>query len=370
MSLTQRNIAIAISLLLVGAILYYFRSIVTYVLISWVISTLGQPIMALLYRVRFGKIRMPLSLAAALTLTFFIIIISLFFLTFVPLIVEQANNISQIDYTTVSKNLEKPLSDLTETGRKFGFIKKKETALTVIENELLARVKAEDINALFQSVVSTAGDFFVGTFAVIFISFFFLKEQTMFRDFLVSVVPKEKEGNMLEALRDTTTLLTRYFSGILLQMLFVMVFMTLSMIILGVHNALLIAVFAGLVNIVPYLGPWMGCLFAVSVTITSSIHLDFYSQTVPLVIKIGIVFGIMQFLNDWIVQPLIFSNRVLAHPLEIFLVTLIGAKVGGIPGMILAIPTYTVVRVVAREFFNQFRFIQKITSGLNESDLV
>ena len=78
----------------------------------------------------------------------------------------------------------------------------------------------------------------------------------------------------------------------------------------------------------------------------------------------------MQFLNDWIVQPLIFSNRVLAHPLEIFLITLIGAKVGGIPGMVLAIPTYTVLRVVAREFFNQFRFVQTITSSLNETDVI
>jgi predicted PurR-regulated permease PerM len=66
------------------------------------------------------------------------------------------------------------------------------------------------------------------------------------------------------------------------------------------------------------------------------------------------------------VQPLIFSNRVLAHPLEIFLVTLIGAKLGGITGMVLAIPAYTVLRVIARAFFNQFRFVQKMTDSLEE----
>lgn len=370
MTLTQRNIAIALSLILVGFILYYLRSIVTYVLIAWVISTLGQPIMLIFKRIKISKWRMPASIAAALTLLAFGLIISLFFTIFVPLIVEQANNLSQIDYQEVTKALEKPLSDLTETGRKFGFIKKKETALTVLENELISRFKPESVNSLFQSIVSTAGDFFVGTFAVIFISFFFLKEQTMFRDFLISVVPRDKEDNMREAIRDTTTLLTRYFSGILLQMLFVVIFLTISLLILGVPNAFLIAIFAALINIVPYLGPWLGCIFAVSVTITSNFQMDFYTQTVPLIIKIGVIFGFMQFLNDWIVQPLIFSNRVLAHPLEIFLVTLIGAKVGGIVGMVLAIPTYTVMRVVAREFFNQFRFVQKITSGLNESDVV
>ena len=85
-----------------------------------------------------------------------------------------------------------------------------------------------------------------------------------------------------------------------------------------------------------------------------------------MLIKIGITFSIMQFFNDWIVQPLIFSNRVLAHPLEIFIVTLMGAKIGGIGGMILAIPAYTVFRVIARAFFNEFRLIQKMTDSLEE----
>ena len=72
----------------------------------------------------------------------------------------------------------------------------------------------------------------------------------------------------------------------------------------------------------------------------------------------------MQMLNDWFVAPVIFSNRVKAHPLEIFLVTLIGASLGGILGMVIAIPTYTVLRVVAHEFFYGYRFVQNITKGL------
>ena len=135
--------------------------------------------------------------------------------------------------------------------------------------------------------------------------------------------------------------------------------------ILGIQNALLIAIFAALINIVPYLGPMMGCTFAIFITISSNLGLDFYKEVVPMIVKVIAVFGFMQFLNDWIVQPLIFSNRVAAHPLEIFLVTLAGAKLGGIGGMILAIPAYTVVRIVAREFFNQYRIVQKITSSLD-----
>jgi predicted PurR-regulated permease PerM len=210
----------------------------------------------------------------------------------------------------------------------------------------------------------------VAVFAILFISFFFLKENRMFTEFLSGIVPSQYEKNVVEAINDTTLLLSRYFSGILLQMAFVTFFLSIGLAILGINNAILIAVFAALINIVPYLGPWMGCLFAFSVAITSNLHLDFYTQTVPLLFKIAFIFGLMQFLNDWIVQPLIFSNRVLAHPLEIFLVTLIGAKIGGIPGMVLAIPAYTVLRVIAREFFQRYRFVQKITKGLDESGVV
>jgi predicted PurR-regulated permease PerM len=370
MTLTQRNIAIAISLLLVGAIIYYFRNIVTYVLIAWVISTLGQPVMRILKRMRVGKVHIPNGIAAALTLLFFTVIISGIITFFAPLIVQQAQSLAQIDLKTVATSLEKPLSDLTERGHRYGLIPKRETALDVIQHEVTSLIKPTSTNAVFSSLVSTVGDVFVGGFAVLFISFFFMKENTMFLEFLSGIAPKEFEKNVREAVNDTTFMLSRYFSGILLQMTFVTFFLSIGMFILGVNNAILIAVFAALINIVPYLGPWIGCLFAFSVAISSNLNLDFYNQTIPLLFKIAFIFGLMQFLNDWIVQPLIFSNRVLAHPLEIFIVTLIGAKVGGIFGMVLAIPGYTVLRVLAREFFQQYRFVQKITKGLDDSGIV
>ena len=129
-------------------------------------------------------------------------------------------------------------------------------------------------------------------------------------------------------------MLSRYFSGLLMQMLFVAVCLTFTLWILGIQNALLIGIFAALINIVPYLGPMMGCAFAIFITISSNLGMDFYDQVVPMIMKVMVVFGSMQLLNDWIIQPLIFSNRVAAHPLEIFLVTLVGAKLGGIGGKI------------------------------------
>ena len=64
------------------------------------------------------------------------------------------------------------------------------------------------------------------------------------------------------------------------------------------------------------------------------------------------------------VKPTLYSERVKAHPLEIFLVILIAGSLAGILGMLLAIPSYTVLRVFAKEFFSQFRLVRKLTEKI------
>jgi predicted PurR-regulated permease PerM len=368
----NRNIVLAATLVIALTLLYYFREIVTYVLIAWVVSMLGQPLMKVLRKVRIGKRHfLPPSVSAGLVLLFFVLLITGLVSIFVPLVVEQANNLSGLDFNAFVKGLQQPLSELTKLGHRFGLIAQKENVVEAAQHAFTKWVSPMQISNLLSSILLTASDAMIGTISVLFISYFFLRERNvMLTDFIASVVPENHEHGVREAVRDTTTMLSRYFSGLLMQMLFVAVTLTFTLWVLGVQNALLIGIFAALINIVPYLGPMMACAFAVFITISSNLNLDFYTQVVPIIVKVVIVFGSMQLVNDWIVQPLIFSNRVSAHPLEIFLVTLAGAKLGGIGGMILAIPIYTVGRIVAREFFNQYRIVQKITSSLEDSGVV
>jgi predicted PurR-regulated permease PerM len=368
----NRNIVLALSIILAGTLLYYFREIVTYVLIAWVVSMLGQPLMKALRKVRIGKHQfLPPSVSASLVLLFFIFLAMGLVSIFVPLVVEQANNLSGLDVNAFITGLQQPLAELTKLGHRFGFIAPKENVVEAAQHAFTKWISPMQISNLFRSILLTASDAVIGTISVLFISFFFLRERNvMLTDFLASVVSESQEHGVREAVRDTTTMLSRYFSGLLMQMIFVAVCLTFVLWLLGIQNALLIGIFAALINIVPYLGPMMGCAFAIFITISSNLGMDFYEQVVPMTVKVAFVFGAMQLINDWIMQPLIFSNRVSAHPLEIFLVTLVGAKLGGIGGMILAIPTYTVVRIVAREFFNQYRIVQKITSSLEDSGVV
>lgn len=366
MNLTQRNIAIGISLLIGAYILWYFSEIVAYVLIAWVVSMLGQPLMRFLARVRIGKRHLPPSVSALLVMTLFMLILFALVSIFVPLVVTQANNLSELDYNSFTNGLKQPIEHLTNWGHRFGLIKPKEDILMALQHSFSAWFSPTLVSDFFRNILMTASSIMIGTVSVLFISFFFLKERHMFTEFVAQLVPNKYDSGVREAVNDTTTMLSRYFSGLLIQMTFVVIFLSTALWIMGIQNAILIAIFAALINIVPYLGPMLGCIFALFITISSSLHLDFYAETVPMLIKVMVLFGTMQFLNDWIVQPAIFSNRVAAHPLEIFIVTLVGAKIGGIGGMILAIPTYTVIRIVAREFFYHIRIVQKITSGLDD----
>ena len=133
---------------------------------------------------------------------------------------------------------------------------------------------------------------------------------------------------------------------------------------------MIIAFIFALLNLIPYVGALIKLVLITTISLTSNLGADFQTEVLPTTIKVLIGYSLIQLFDNVINQPLIYSKSVKSHPLEIFIVTLIGAKIWGISGMILAIPTYTVLRVVAREFFNQFRFVQKITSGLDESSIL
>jgi predicted PurR-regulated permease PerM len=121
---------------------------------------------------------------------------------------------------------------------------------------------------------------------------------------------------------------------------------------------------AGILNIIPYIGPIMGGALAVLIGFVTHINLPFRTELLPLMIWVVVVCAVVQIIDNWVFQPLIYSSSIKAHPLEIFIVFLMAGSLGGILGMIVAIPTYIVIRVFAKEFFNNFKFVQSITKNI------
>ena len=421
MNFKKRYLLALIPLFVVGSILYYFSDIVTYVVLAWVLSMIGAPLTIFL-RKYVGK-----TISAILTLMAFVIGLGLMVYIFIPPLVQQARNLASVDYENVIEGLEEPISDwqkwLVNKGLIDGESPDKENGSAIDEEPLVItksvkldslisstgdtisntnisltiniqnpsekeETRALDeihitdsffdrvrknvysfvnpaiISQIFSSIVGWLGNIVIALMSILFIAFFFLREQGLFNHMMSSVIPDEFEDRTIHAIDETSHLLIRYFTGILIQIITITVFVSVVLSILGIKNALLIGFFAALMNVIPYIGPALGAAFGVIITLSSNLDLPFYDAMVPMLSKVVIVFAIMQLLDNFILQPNIFSKSVKAHPLEIFLIVLIGAKLGGIPGMVLAIPIYTVIRVIAKVFLSEFKVVQSITKSL------
>jgi predicted PurR-regulated permease PerM len=179
-------------------------------------------------------------------------------------------------------------------------------------------------------------------------------------------VPDKYVDNVTRALYSIKRLLTRYFIGIVIQSTCIMILITIGMTIVGIDfsQALVMGLILGIINVIPYVGPWLGLFIAIIMGVASHLDQDFRMVVVPLVFYMIIVEAITHTIDNIVFQPVIFSSSVKAHPLEIFIVVLAAGFAAGIPGMILGIPAYTVIRVLAREFFYNFKAVRKITSSL------
>ncbi len=243
-------------------------------------------------------------------------------------------------------------------------IKHTDTPIEKIQKRIFTAFNPGQIPLLFSTLVGFMGNLLIAIMSILFISFFFLREQGLFLNALQAIVPSKYGNEVIHALDDSSRLLRRYFVGVSIQVTTITIFVSLVLTIFGLKNALLIAFFAALINVIPYLGPVIGAMFGVLITISSNLDLPFYEEMLPLIFIVIATFAAMQLLDNFLLQPFIFSNSVSAHPLEIFIVILVGAKLSGIVGMVLAIPVYTVIRVIAKSFLSEFRLVQKLTKKL------
>ncbi|MBK7790437.1 MAG: AI-2E family transporter [Saprospiraceae bacterium] len=416
MKFNLRYLLALIPLSVAAVLIYWFSNIVTYVIVAWAVSMIGAPLVTRL-RPYLGK-----SGAAFVTLGSFVFIGGLLLYIFIPPLVNQARYLSRIDYSKVIGGVEQPIHDWENWLIDKGLMPKKKSVpvakkdslnnnfifeqtypadsllpnqpgnivITVkldasdlilkekkeadkeenpdffekLKSNLVYYINPSRIQYFFNATVGAFGNLILGISSVLFISFFFLREQGLFYKMIQSLVPNEYEAKAAHAIDQTSKLLIRYFSGILLQMAIVTLLVSVPLRIMGIDNALLIAFFAAILNVIPYIGPIIGALFGVVITLSSNPSAPFYSEMMPEMIRVLSVFIIMQIIDNFVLQPIIFSKSVKAHPLEIFLVVLIGAKLGGILGMVLAIPLYTVFRVIGKVFLSEFKVIQNLTRNI------
>ena len=368
MAAINRTLIWIITALFVGALAYFFSDILMYILLAWVFSMLGRPIMNFFTaKIKFGRWKLGPAGGAILTILFFYVAIAALLLAFVPTIVEQARNLAGVDYQALGDKLREPFSNLDQRLHDYGMLSEGETLATRTQKFLSTVFRPTMLGDLAEAFVSMAGSVVIALASTTFILFFFLKDNTLFTDMLRAIVPNRFEAKVMHAVDDSSNMLSRYFGGLITQMLVFSSVLTILLWLLGVDNALLIGAFGGLFNIVPYVGPIFGGLFGVLITVSSNLELEL-AQMLPMLLKVIGAFAVTQFIDNNFMGPAIFSKSLKAHPLEIFLVTLIAAKLGGVVGMVLGIPAYTVLRVIARVFFSEFKIVQALTGDKEEEE--
>ncbi len=363
---TTRNILLAAGIVLSLFLVWYFRSIVAYVLIAAVMSLIGRPVVRFLHRAKAGRFSISKGLAAFLTLALMWIIFAGFFGFMIPLLIREFDQLSAVDPQLVLNEIEGPLKQLMTVLGSRSSESESWSLFDMIKTQFGENFSFARLSNIFGVIASTLGDFFIALFSISFITFFFLREESMFKEGVLLFIPSTYEARVLKIMSSVYALLKRYFIGLILEVFMVGILATAGLTIIGLDfsHAVVIGVFTGIFNIIPYLGPWIGAAIGLLIAIAINIQSNFMTDTLPLLGFMILVFVLVQMIDNMLFQPLIYSSSVKAHPLEIFLVILVAGTVSGITGMILAIPVYTILRVIAREFLVDFKLVRKLTRNI------
>jgi len=353
-------------LAIIGYMIWRFSYIIVWLLVAAMLSFVGKPLVAFFDKFHIRKFKMPRPLSALLALLVIVLVGAGFIAVIVPLIIKQAETISAIDVGRLTQNLQEPMQWLNEKLHDLGAIPEGQSIQDFLVSRIKTVVNVGSIGSAIGKFMSAAGSIFVGLFSILFISFFFLKDDKLFQESLLLFIPVKHHNATIKVVEESKNLLIRYYLGVILEVIGVMSLIALGLWIFGIKNALLIGFFGGIMNIIPYIGPIIGGAIGITLGVISTLAVGSYNELLPVVLKLLGTFIVVNFIDNNILVPVIYSKSVKSHPLEIFLVIIIGGGIAGLVGMLFAVPVYTLLRVIAKEFFQEFRVVKKLTETIDQ----
>jgi predicted PurR-regulated permease PerM len=350
----------AIGFLVLAAIFLYFlyliQSVLIYLIVALILTLIGSPILDFFRK----RLKFKHTLATIATLFIFILFIAGFVLMFIPLISSQGENLSLLNTSEIEKDINQLIKQTSAFLESHNIDSKEMLKEANISSKLNFNFIPNFLNMLLGTISSLG----IGLASVLFITFFFLKDRLLFIAGAKKMIPSGQEDKTINSIHKINHLLSRYFIGLLLQLFIVFVLYVIVLLIFGIPNLIIIAFLCAILNIVPYIGPLIASVLAAILTMLSNLGNDFQSEILPTTIYVLIGFWIVQVLDNNISSPIIFSKSVSSHPLEIFLVILIAGFLSGILGMIIAVPLYTIIKVIGKEFFPENVLIKLLTKNI------
>jgi predicted PurR-regulated permease PerM len=336
-------------------LLLQVKTLIIYMVIAGIVSLIGRPINRFLTK----RLKLKNIIASSITIVFLMWILISIFSLFVPLLLQQGENLSLLEVNELKDNIE---TLIQEMGIYFNLDNSFWQQQFSVDN-LFKNVNFGLLPELLNQTLELLGGFTIGLFSVVFILFFFLKDSHLQDRIILALVNDKVTDRVEKSLDKTKSLLSRYFLGLLLQISILLIIYSIVLAIFDVENAFIIAFLCALLNLIPYLGPIIGGVLMLLLTMSSFIGADFSSVILPKTSYVMIGFVIGQLVDNFFSQPFIFSNSVKSHPLEIFIVILASGTLLGPMGMIIAIPLYTTIKVIAQEFLAENKIVKSLTKN-------
>ena len=350
-----RAIGTLIVITLILLFLYRIQSVLVYLSIAVVLSLIARPVLQFFE----NKLKLPHLLAVILTMFLFLSLIFGIISMFIPLVMQQGHNLSILSTSDFQSDVKSLLERIVSYFNNKGI----DLSDRIGSIDFSAPIKS--IPGLLNAVLGTIGSLSMGLFSVLFILFFLMKDQHILHNLFIAIIPDDKEERIVRSLKKIINLLSRYFVGLIIQIGILFIIYSLILLVSGVESAIVIAFLSAILNIIPYIGPLIGGVFMIILTMTSNLEYDFQSVVLPTTLWVFIGYIVAQMIDNFFSQPMIFSKSVNSHPLEIFLVIIIGGLLFGIVGMILAVPTYTALKVILKEYLSENQVIKTLTKDFD-----
>jgi len=230
--------------------------------------------------------------------------------------------------------------------------------LRAIESQLQSKISFIDFGNLSEKVnqmmvqladkwftiLTSVGSVLMTIIIVPFVSFFLLKDGEEIIRKLIEIVPNKYFEMTLNVVHKIGIQLGKYIRAWFTEAAIVGILSMIGLLVMGVKYAVIIGVAAGIANLIPYLGPVVGAIPAIVVSFAQTGNPGMF-------LPIVLLFAGIRILDDLVIVPMVYSRGAEMHPLTIVLLVLIAAELEGIAGMVLAMPLYTVFRVIARETY-------------------
>jgi predicted PurR-regulated permease PerM len=169
--------------------------------------------------------------------------------------------------------------------------------------------------------------------------FFFLYYRHKFKRFVLMITPREEHDKTKEIISQISEVTQKYITGVLTVVVILSVLNTIGLMVIGIRQALFFGVLAGVLNIIPFIGSFLGGFFPAIVALLTK-------DSLTLVFAVAIVFTVIQLVETNLLTPNIVGSKVKLNPLAAIIALMIGGAVWGIAGMIMFIPFLGILKII------------------------